>query len=237
MTTEKANGAMDREMGPESFTTPAPGMIQATGNGDLEEAKRQRRWGELVRSRGHRYRNCRADNFETYDDRQHDVVASLLRFGQQLGANIGRGQNLVLFGSCGTGKDHWIAALLKAAVLGHGATAWWMVGADIFATIREEIEHPVAVPTVQRLSGRSILAISDPLPVSGELTDFQFENLQRIIDRRYSNCLGTWVTINCRNKAEATERLSVPIVDRLTHNALAVHFDWPSYRERQQQGG
>jgi DNA replication protein DnaC len=76
----------------------------------------------------------------------------------------------------------------------------------------------------------NVLAISDPTPPLGELSDYQRSMLFRVVDRRYRDLRPTWVTINAADSAEAERKIAPNIIDRLAHGALVLRCNWPSYR-------
>ena len=124
---------------------------------------------------------------------------------------------------------------MKAAklILDHGFTCEYIRGSSFFESLRAAIGDGVPVKEViQRLEKPMILALSDPMPPVGATSNFQTDALFRLIDSRYRQNKVTFATMNVDNSAEAQKRLSAQIVDRLTHNALTLSFDWQSYRRK-----
>ena len=185
----------------------------------------------VFEARGGRYAGCRLENFDCPTAPQLAAVKRLLQYAERLTDHVRAGDSLTLFGPVGTGKDHLLAAMMRLAVLG-GFTVAWRSGAELFGEVRDRIDQERSEASwVSALLAVDVLAISDPLPPIGSLTEFQAAMLFRVIDGRYSRSRSTWITINCRDADDAQARLTPQIVDRLRHRALSVHCNWPSYRK------
>ena len=121
-------------------------------------------------------------------------------------------------------------ACLRHAVLDHGFTVRWTDGIRMFHTIKSAIATNQAEQEIARFCKPLILGISDPTPPRAELSDYEISCLRDIIDRRYSNCLSTWITTNVVSSDEANTRLTGPLLSRLADRAVEVRCDWPCYR-------
>lgn len=186
------------------------------------------RTGRLLKAIGPRHAACTFANYQTVHDGQREVVAELLKHAQS-----GEFRNVILYGTKGTGKDHLLMALAKEFYTLWGQVPMWVNGVDLFDTLRQE-----ALGNSPRLlmygdedyHTAQMLWISDPLPPTGVLSEFQQSALFRIIDIRYRNFLPTWISLNVQGGAEAEQRLGAQVVDRLRHGALSLQCYWPSYR-------
>jgi DNA replication protein DnaC len=146
----------------------------------------------------------------------------------------GDGVGMTLFGPKGTGKDFMLAVALRRAVLGHGMFARWFNGMDLYVQVRAGMNHYGEVSEAQlikQLSEIPILAISDPLPPFGSLTEFQSAMLFAILDARYRAKFPTWMTINVLTGKVAADRMGSQILDRIGHSSLPLFCNWGSYRE------
>lgn len=124
-----------------------------------------------------------------------------------------------------------MVSLAFVAMLQHGIRVEWLSGLDFYGDCRDRIESgDPESKAIRHYANPAVLAVSDPLPPTGQLTVFQRSMLFRVVDRRYSQMRPTWVTLNVASRNEAMERIGANIIDRLTHEALVVHCDWPSYR-------
>jgi len=139
--------------------------------------------------------------------------------------------SLILIGPVGTGKEHLVAWLLYRAAFA-GVSASWVNGQEVFGEFRDRIKTGEDEQgLLQQLVQPQILAIADPIPVSGEPSPYNLNQLYRIVDRRYCHLRPTWVTLNIRNEQEADTRLTAPVWDRLCDGAEIVRCFWPSYRK------
>lgn len=189
-----------------------------------DRRKRSMTDGSLL-AMGTRYRDCTLDNFRIDNESQRAVVMRLRRFMQTTHERI---PNVLLFGPKGTGKDHLLTALVRwGGDLGLGVQ--WVNGLDLFAQFRD-FEKAQEFDQRSQLVAADVLAISDPLPPSGDLTTWQQENLARLLDSRYRRALPTWATLNVASGAEAEQRLGPLITDRLRDGAVALACCWESFR-------
>jgi DNA replication protein DnaC len=187
-------------------------------------------WRALVAGRGERYRDCRLNNFEVTTEAQGSVRAVLVEFCQDINQNVGKGRGLILYGPKGTGKDHLAMACARAAVAACHSLAW-VNGMDLFGTFRDAMgSGDRESELIARYTGADVLWISDPLPPAGALTEFQSQTLFRILDRRYSQRRGTWITVNVAKAVELEQRVGAQNFDRLRDGALVLSCNWPSYR-------
>lgn len=198
---------------------------------EAESRRRYGLWCDLIRSRGERYENCYLKNFDTANDAQRAAVEALTAYCGDVGERIKRGEGIILFGPKGTGKDHLLVAVSRAAIRA-GHTVRWENGMDLFGAVRDAIGKGDDERTlVHRLVAPDVLYLSDPLPPIGSLTDFQASMLFRVLDGRYSRRRPTWVTVNVSSGQELESRMGPQNGDRLKDGALAIFCDWPSYRK------
>lgn len=213
---------------------PLPSAKASASREDREtQAARAAQWREIIHKLGARYTNCRISELEIYDPRQREAFERATSYCQQMPDHVASGTGIVLFGPTGTGKDHVMAACMRAAVLQYGFTVRWVNGMDLYGDIRDSIGTDARESKVIRdFSQSDILAISDPIPPFGEVTAFQAQTLFRIIDSRYRNMKPTWMTMNVSSAADASTKMGAAVVDRLREGAVTLHCDWGSYRNR-----
>lgn len=220
-----------------------------------EEAERRREqqakcdaWRDFLLARGRRYEKCRLSNYVIDCDRQQKVVDAIRGYCETVADKIAEGVNLILIGPSGTGKDHLITAVVRAAVgrLASAAryipeigittqpfNAAWFSGASLFGQMRAAIKDETETDVVDRYASAELLSASDLIPPSGRITDFQSEVLYRIFDERYNHRRPTLLSVNVGSRQEMDSALGVPIVDRLVDGAIVLTCDWPSYRKSQ----
>lgn len=204
---------------------------------EAEQSDRVSRWKRIVSERGKRYERCQLNEFETGDDNfrkaRHDALGQVAAFCTMLEGGDSK-KNLIFAGPSGSGKDHLMFYVLRFAVMKCGVRASWVDGQRLFSELRDGItKNQTEREILSEHIKSDVLAISDPVPPSGQLSDHQRNTLYRLIDERYSHCRPIWMTVNAANAKELDERMGVQLVDRLLHDAVAVNCYWPSYRRSQ----
>lgn len=215
-------------------------------------------WKSLVESRGARYAGCRLNNFEATTDDQKSVVSQLREYVADFEKRFGDGQNILLIGPPGTGKDHLAFAMAWVAVANY-RDCFWVNGTSLWLLFRTAISREWKGSSsayksymadeygefdsclagdeshiVSKLQNVDLLCLSDPVPPGGSLTDYQAGTLFEIIDHRYNHRKPTYLTLNASNRQEAEQRIGAQTIDRLGHDALALPCNWPSYRQKQE---
>ncbi|WP_153559229.1 ATP-binding protein [Roseimaritima sediminicola] len=192
-------------------------------------------WKWLRKDRGKRYDGCTFDNYQITNSKQQKVVDKLREYAADR-SNIENGRGVLLFGTKGAGKDHLLMALAHAMVGIHGLCPHWINGVTLHNDLKKrDFDGEDNSASVGRFTTKPektpILWVSDPLPPSGALSEYQQRLFFEIIDRRYSDMRPTWMTMNIENGSEAEARLGAQAVDRLCHGALVLACDWESYRK------
>ncbi len=182
----------------------------------------------LAEDRGKRYKECTFENYVVSCPQQKEVVKKLRAFSMSKDCLT---RNLLIIGPKGTGKDHLCMAIAKELMRYQGVCPMWINGVDL------QKRFQIATATGGRLAfndytrSDEILWVSDPLPVTGCLSEFQQSALFGLVDERYSNERPIWITMNVADAKEAASRMGSPTVDRLQHDALIVACNWDSYRK------
>ena len=200
---------------------------------DDKRKSAERLWPELIRDIGRRYADATLDNFVVSNAAQREVVERLRRVAVVLPGHCSSGGGIAFIGPTGSGKDHLATAMLREAVLTHHMTAGWCDGQMLFQDFRDRMSSDELRERdeIGKYSRPDVLLISDPLPPSGSLTEYQQTILWRIIDKRYRNALPVWVTMNVANSDEAKLRLGPALVDRLRDGAVNIVCNWESHRK------
>lgn len=195
-----------------------------------EDAARRTLLETVLKPVGVRYRNCSLDNFQAQDALAIISLNKVRDYAANIVEHVANGDCVTFFGTVGTGKDHLMIGLMRVAAE-RGIKTVWRNGMDWFGDLRDNIDRERAESlTIRELSEPQILALSDPIPPFGELSQFQASMLFRVIDARYRNCRPTWLTLNVADGNEASARMGAALVDRLRDRGLAVECKWPSYR-------
>jgi DNA replication protein DnaC len=200
-----------------------------------EERDRAQRLLAFLTSRGKRYEGCTLDNFETRTADQARVVEALRRYAAAMPREVAAGRGVILFGGVGGGKDHCLVGLARVGIIDHGLSVEWRNGMELFSDLRRAIHDEVPEGRiVADLARPDVLILSDPLPPSGAVTEYQAAMLFRIVESRYNGMRPMWVSLNVKSSDEADRRLGAQTVDRLRHDALALYCGWESYRHTQE---
>jgi len=149
--------------------------------------KRWQAWEALIEERGKRYETCRLQNYEITSPAQGEVVDRIRQYGDAIRERVNSGDGLLLIGPSGTGKDHLLIGLARIAV-GADLAVRWTSGQKLFARVRQAIDADGETPgsVVRPFERTPILILSDLLPPSGRLTEYQCELVYRLIDERYN---------------------------------------------------
>lgn len=207
-----------------------------------EQHRRIGAWRDIEREMGPKHANASLKGWEYFgtdeaQKAQRENIEKLKTYLRGMETNLIEGKNIVWSGSRGTGKDHQMSACLRNAILGHGSTAKWMLGANLFMALRGTMVKGSAQTEqelIRSLCKVPILALSDPLPTVGGLTGFQADALLAIVDERYRHQRPIWCTLNIESRADAESRLGALLVDRLFEHSLILFSSWPSYRQHMQ---
>jgi DNA replication protein DnaC len=180
---------------------------------------------------GPRYSPEKVERFISYHDNQKPVVEDLKAL--DLGQHINDGRGIIWFGPVGTGKDHMAARLLyRAASLGF--LGRWVNGQELFGEFRDKMTMEQTEESILKpLTRPDVLVISDPVPPRGEPSNYNLQQLYRLVDRRYRFERATWVTLNVASADEADARLGPSSFSRLKQRALLLPCFWPDYREKE----
>lgn len=198
---------------------------------------RHRAWAQLVSQRGVRYSDCRLSTFKTSDSNQKAAVERLIDYGQNIRENFLAGRSVVWFGPPGTGKDHLLMGMARIAI-GADLRIGWRNGSMLWAEFRATMDDDSdrnEISLIKQLTAPDILAISDPLPPVGKLSDYQATSLFTVIDSRYSHQKPTWLTLNVSSRREAEDRMGTQVVRRIADGALVVVCNWTPHKQEPAQ--
>jgi DNA replication protein DnaC len=187
---------------------------------------------------GRRYVGCTFANFDCQgkdSGKKQDALNAAVDYANRFREHYEAGRSLVFVGPKGTGKDHLMTAVIRQVALGwkQPGKVVFRDGLRLFAEFRGAFGSPVTEDQiVDKYIAPMLLAISDPLPPVGSLSEYEKRMTQRIIDGRYRDAKPITSTINAINRNEVTERLGVQATDRLFEDAIVVRCNWASHRVR-----
>lgn len=186
----------------------------------------------LIASAGERFRGYTLQSWAAKVTNQRAVKQAVIEWLDTFEERKANREGLVLYGPVGTGKDHLAFGAVAAAVMRHGCTAAFRNGRDLMAEARDRIGAEKSErQLVESLSFQDVLILSDPLPVKGELTDYQADTLYRLVDNRAADGKLTVCTLNVADDAEADKRLGAATWDRLCDRAWKLACFWESHRK------
>lgn len=185
---------------------------------------------KLESDRGARYRGCRLANFHCDTGPQTLAVEKLRAYIERIEQHAADGTGVFLFGPCGTGKDHLAMAVAVAFIHRLAESVAWCSGAMLFEKLRDSFDGTKTEGEVFRpYQSAALLWLSDPLPVKGELTQYQAEAIYRLVDARYNAKRPTLVTANMEPGAADTA-LGPAIARRFRESSLAIHCNWTAFK-------
>lgn len=207
---------------------------RAAAKADVDDVRNRIRWHkDLTNAVGRRYAGCTLENYCASTGPQTLALESLRAYAKAIREHVVSGYGVTLFGSCGTGKDHLAIALCREAIEA-GVRSVWVDAEAQFAELRASFRDDARKDereVFRSLETVPVLALSDPIPQSGELTEYQSRAIRRVIGARYANLLPTILTLNVATGDEAKQRLGVAVYDRIRGSSLAIHCNWPSHRQ------
>jgi DNA replication protein DnaC len=181
---------------------------------------------------GERYADCMFRNFKVGHDedtfKREKAKQAVLEYAKAISINRAKGRNLILFGSCGTGKDHLAAAVVRT-VLGSGLNVAYARGSILLDEMLEAARAGELIDS--KYLKWDFLLISDIEPrADKETSDFFKSKMLDLIDARYRACLPTIITSNVEDRAQLMNAIGERTVDRLLQDAVLVRMEWNSFR-------
>lgn len=198
-----------------------------------ENERRFSIWRKCVGDEQSPYWGCSLDSFDAPTPAHQEVLAACREYCDDLPGRLDRSENVLLYGPCGTGKDHLALAIVRAQIRALGHESSWVFCADWFGRIRDAMdgEQTTERQLIDELSSTRWLILSDPLPPVGNLTPHQATMLFRVMDARAKQRCVTITTINVKDGGEAVARMGASTWDRMKHNAWVIACNWASNRK------
>ena len=192
----------------------------------------------ILRDCGRLYRDVSLKSFQIGDDRssarKRQALESVISYLKDAKATLLLGRNLVLYGTCGTGKDHLAIAAAKLCCQ-RGFSARFVTGAELIASA-ERNRRNGQEPVDPLFKTCRVLVLSDPLPNATELRSDELRYMMQLVDARYREQLPIFVTVNAENEQDLQETMRGPLGDRLLGDAVVVEMRWSTYRKGQRAG-
>lgn len=180
-----------------------------------------------------RFRDCEFDNYQEINLDAARNLAACRRYAENWADVLENGTNLVLTGSCGTGKNHLAVAMAKHIIRNHLAS---VEITDVMRLTRavkncwRNDSEKTADEVIEHYASLDLLIIDEVGVQFGSAAEMAI--LQEIINARYESILPTILISNLSPKA-LWEYISPRIADRVTNGGRnLLSFNWPSYRAR-----
>lgn len=199
-----------------------------------ERAKRAARINYCVRQLGadigQRYLHCTLANYDVENASQRTIVGRLTNIVQRPDDFIAGKHGLFFYGTCGTGKDHLMIAVLKV-MANHGHLVRWKNCRDLWGEIADSYRDDRPHRGIYReLAEPEILCLSDP--VSGyNQKETRLDMLNKIVSRRYDALKPTWITTNVADLEGAKSVFGVDCIERVLENSIVHNFRWKTHRK------
>jgi len=186
----------------------------------------------LLKDVGRRYRDTTLRSYlvgnDKYRSKRQTALDAVVLYLTSAKATIFQGVNLILFGTCGTGKDHLAIGLARSCAI-RGLSARSISGQELFAAAERARRngHDAIDPGLKTCR---ILVLSDPLPNAVTPTVPEAKLLMQLLDARYRAALPTIVTANAECEQDLRDAIAGPLEDRVFGGAVTVEMKWPSCR-------
>lgn len=192
----------------------------------------------LARQVGRRYENCTFDNYQInpeHADAMQLAVDQCRDYVAEFGQHVKAGRSIAIIGPAGTGKDHLCTAMLRSIIDTYGVPTHrvrYVHGLDLYCEARDTIKQGTTEASmVASYAKPHLLAISDPLPPSGSLSQYEQRIFLQIVSRRYTERRPLAITVNIASRAELYERMAAQNAGRILQDAIVVKCNWPDFRQ------
>ncbi|EFI0527101.1 ATP-binding protein, partial [Escherichia coli] len=178
-----------------------------------------------------RFRDCEFENYQEINPDAARNLAACRRYAENWADVLENGTNLVLTGSCGTGKNHLAVAMAKYVIRNYLAS---VEITDVMRLTRavkncwRNDSEKTADEVIEHYASLDLLIIDEVGVQFGSAAEMAI--LQEIINARYESILPTILISNLSPKA-LWAYISPRIADRVTDGGRnLLSFNWPSYR-------
>jgi DNA replication protein DnaC len=182
---------------------------------------------------GARYAECSWESYVATTPEQRVALEQCIDYFDHFPMHARQGAGLILIGPPGTGKDHLLIATAKRIMDRYlKCKIRYRDGMSVVSELRSHKYDEDETSRIAELyAAPSLLCLSDPVPPSGELDDFDKRCMYRVIDRRYRESLPTCATLNVASRKELDLKIGTQVADRLCDRAVVVKCNWESFRK------
>lgn len=204
-------------------------------DGELVRLEREA-WRGVIDAAGRQYAAATLDNFQfhgtdEHQGRQRAALTAIRGFCDGFPDAVTEGRGVVLYGPCGTGKDHLMIGMLREAIRLGCHSVKWVDAAEMFGDFKDALGAQQNVGELLReLVRPQLLAISDLVPGSEALTPFEADILFRLLNARGRRLKATWVNANVTDSQEMAAKIPAKCLSRIDFKSLPIPMHWPDYR-------
>ncbi|WP_430673273.1 ATP-binding protein [Klebsiella aerogenes] len=209
-----------------------PACIRAEQE-SIKDSLRKLRVASLLDDAGitRRFADCEFDNYLEINPEASRNLVACKRYANNWPDVLGAGKNLVLTGSCGTGKNHLAVSLAKNIIRNHLASVEITDVMRLTRTVKSTWRHNTEATeesVLDHYASLDLLIIDEVGVQFGSPAEMTI--LHEVINARYESVLPT-ILISNLPPEQLKEFISDRIFDRVTdggRNYLV--FNWPSFR-------
>ena len=199
----------------------------------IEEEKRQlARIEGLIKQVPMRFRYKGFHDYTTQCDDQIRIKNIALRYVMGFKDMLTTGTSLIFRGKPGTGKT-LLSLVMYQELAKKGFNVRYessldFVGEMLIQKFKSDVSYQAQLRAFDFLV---IDEATESINKGGVPSDIEKQVLFQIINRRYERQRCT-IIISNRDHEDISDRLGMPLVDRLLEQGMTLSFDWNSYRQR-----
>lgn len=178
----------------------------------------------------YRHAPCALDNYTIENDGQKGLLAKARSYANNIRDNISSGKNILLVGDAGTGKDHILMSLSKVA-FDAGCWVQFITGFDFRRRALNASRDQTEDEFIEEMTSKSVLWISDPYVTDAGVSNYVEQAMNGVSDEMYRRTRPIWISANGRARSDVSEKLGVPLYDRMRSNAMVAQCNWKSARK------
>lgn len=196
----------------------------------LQELKAARKNVDRLHACSAKFAGCTISNYKVgQHDKSERVAKRLIEICTRIREFVAARNQLFLWGTVGTGKDHLAFSVARVAARA-GYSAMWVEGLEFYEQVAGAYSEKKTQKAVYlKYSRPTVLVLSDPV-LRENWSAAKQEALRKLVRRRYDDGKATWVTCNLASLEQADEMFGVDTFDRLSERAVTIECRWPSYR-------
>lgn len=179
-----------------------------------------------------RFANKTFENYQVFHQGQKDALETAKDFFKVLESNSKCSANLILSGTCGTGKTHLSCAILREVVR-LGRTGMFMLNDTMLRRIKARWDNSKGGEDeiIEKFSRVDLLVI-DEVGMKENSFPWERDSFFEVINGRYELMLPTIIVSNLQliGKNSIKTYIGQRSYDRLTENYQIVPMNWGSFR-------